>query len=367
MVTRRADAQHDVRRVEQAIREGSASAEAYVQTRSGQRIAHQFTALRIDYGGRMLIVGTGLDITALKEAQLQLTRLNAELELRVQQRTADLSRAHRQLLDTELAMDSVGIGITRLDFRSGRFIDANRYNAELLGYPIAELVQKHVWDVDASMQVTAHNYPRQREAVKRAGHLKFESDLLRRDARSVPVEVTVYYQEAEDGSAPRFIAFSTDISQRKAYEQALREAKETSEAANLAKSAFLANMSHEIRTPLNAISGMAQLIRGAGSLPSRPSGWPAPVASDHRAPSSMRCSSCPIGAGKFALARDRSASRRCWSTWFDAQDQAAAKRLAFVTSPAPCRLAARGQDPAGAAVRHQRSSSNGARCRHRPS
>jgi two-component system sensor histidine kinase/response regulator len=40
----------------------------------------------------------------------------------------------------------------------------------------------------------------------------------------------------------------------------LLKAKETAEAANIAKSSFLANMSHEIRTPMNGVIGMTGLL-----------------------------------------------------------------------------------------------------------
>ena len=56
------------------------------------------------------------------------------------------------------------------------------------------------------------------------------------------------------------ISITRDVSEHKAFEDALHAARERAEFASHTKSRFLANMSHELRTPLNAIMGFSDII-----------------------------------------------------------------------------------------------------------
>ncbi len=238
-----------------------------------------------------------------KEAALQ--KAHDELELRVEERTADLKTINEKLIQeindrkkTEealrqseehmsLAIRGANIGIWDLDFISGIFSIDKRSSK------LVEHLDKVLEPSLRGWLNTFHPDDLHEVQEKFINHVKGNTPFLESEYRVVGkfnkirwfMNIGKVVKRDENGKALRATGIFLDISKRKKIEsdlnryrnhleeivkerttelnrsnQELQKAKEEAEAATKAKSVFLANMSHEIRTPMNAIIGMCDLL-----------------------------------------------------------------------------------------------------------
>jgi cell cycle sensor histidine kinase DivJ len=89
---------------------------------------------------------------------------------------------------------------------------------------------------------------------------RVEVRLRHRDNNYIWTEIRCRPAALVPGDVADIVAVTRDISERKAQERTLIEARDAALSASRAKSRFLANMSHELRTPLNAIIGFSEVM-----------------------------------------------------------------------------------------------------------
>lgn len=165
-----------------------------------------------------------------------------------------LQASERRFADV---VDTLGEMIFELD-HDRRFTYLSPQYAREYGYDLKEMLGKSPPILERATGSIDRETGRQR--VHNGETAAFEGRFTDGFGRDRWVRVSMRARLGPDGQVIGYLGSSSDITHRKAQEQALQHAMEEAQAAARAKADFLATMSHEIRTPLNAVIGMTELL-----------------------------------------------------------------------------------------------------------
>lgn len=229
-----ADSDKDLlaRRIGEVFERGESSVEADFLTKDGRRIPYFFTGVSTSIGGRVHLVGMGVDLSALRRAETETRQLNERL---------------RSL------MEAAHEGIWALD-AEGRTTYVNRRMVEMLGAGgEAEVLGRSFLDfVEAEDREEAQRVWGERKEG-RGG--RREIRLRRQDGSLLPVYASVAPIFDEKGRFAGVVGLNLDLSERKKMEAELEQARMLETAGLIA-----GGVAHEVRNPLFALQTVAAAL-----------------------------------------------------------------------------------------------------------
>ena len=161
-------------------------------------------------------------------------------------------------------LNSMGDGVVVAD-RDGRFLLFNPVAERILGLGAIDAPPAE-WSNEYGLFSAETGDPLELNEIPLVRAIRGESTdqqemVIKNPMLSAPVTISVTGRPLKggDGIEGGVVVFQ-DTTQRRRAAEAIRRARDDSDAANRAKSEFLANMSHEIRTPMNAVIGMTELV-----------------------------------------------------------------------------------------------------------
>jgi len=229
----------------------------YIQTDESTMVGHSFDSIGIMKSGKNFNIELSIsEFSAsgktcfagfIRDASIKTQTLK-----NVQRAKSQFENALNAAMDAIIIIDS-----------EGQITNFNPAAEQIFGHKLDDVCGKNLSEV-----IIPHRY---REAHEKGmeHYLKtgegpvldnrIEIEALHADGEELQIELAI--REIEGISGKLFIGYARDITDRKAFEAELLNAKNSAEVATRAKTSFLAMMSHEIRTPLNGVLGIHGLLK----------------------------------------------------------------------------------------------------------
>ena len=197
----------------------------------------------------MLALVSWLSSRSLEQALKEVRTINAELDLRVKDRTKELSQAlareAEQSGQRQAILQGIADGVVVFDVR-GKAILANPALSRLTSLPLDEIIGAQA----ISLLEIAQIAPEDRETLL--------NSFTHAEASLAPLRIHWGHKTLSVSSAPVLDTNNRLIGNVAVFRDFTREAE-----VEEMKNSFVAMVSHELRTPLNAILGYSEMLRDA--------------------------------------------------------------------------------------------------------
>jgi len=224
------------------------------------------------------------DITKRKQAEEALRKAHDELEVRVEERTAELARANK-VLESEVAerkktekalqenelkfktiFENAGGAIFIANRKTGKILECNSQAEQLLGRPRAEIIGMHQSELHPKPEEEKEKYKEKfADHVQKGRAVDFEGEVQRRDGRRTPVWIAA--QCLKIGGKDVIIGLFIDITERKKAEEVLEKLNTDLESTvselkrtNKELQEFAYITAHDLKTPLRGIGTLTEWL-----------------------------------------------------------------------------------------------------------
>ncbi|MFB3925311.1 MAG: response regulator [Syntrophales bacterium] len=237
---------------------------------NGNEISVNVLPLTAEEDKRIILI---TDMTARKRAESALHRAYINLEMRIQERTAELA-ATNKALQFELAerkQAEEALRISEEKYRNifentvegifqatpeGRFISVNPSLARILGYDSPEEVMEKVTDIPGQIYVRPERNADYMNQLRGKGRIRnFETQFYRKDGHAIWVSINARAVRDHEGRFRHHEGTVEDITERKKLEAQLLQAQKMEAIGTLA-----GGIAHDFNNLLMGIQGYTSLM-----------------------------------------------------------------------------------------------------------